>query len=161
MAAIASGLDDGDAVILNLRDHLDLMDLPELASEDNSAMRDISQDTGADTRGAGGGPPPSAGPDTGGRGGFGGQRPPGGGQGGPRGGPGGGGRPDLSTIVIMSMQRNDTDGDGKLSSSEIEAIDGQFKDGVKAADANGDGEVTKEELTKSIQARMGGGGGRP
>jgi len=166
MAAIASGLDDGDAVILNLRDHLDLMDLPELASEDNSAMRDISQDTGADTRGAGGGPPPSAGPDTGGRGGFGGQRPPGGGQGGPggggpRGGPGGGGRPDLSTIVNMSMQRNDTDGDGKLSSSEIEAIDGQFKDGVKAADANGDGEVTKEELTKSIQARMGGGGGRP
>ena len=61
----------------------------------------------------------------------------------------------------MSMQRNDTDGDGKLSSSEIEAIDGQFKDGVKAADANGDGEVTKEELTKSIQARMSGGGGRP
>lgn len=164
MAAIASGLDDGDAVILNLRDHLDLMDLPELASEDNSDMRDISRDTGADTRGSVGGSPPSAGPETGGRGGFGGQRPPGGGQGGPggpRGGAGGGGRPDLSTIVTMSMQRNDTDGDGKLSSSEIDAIDSQFKDGVKAADANGDGEVTKEELKKSIQARMSGGGGRP
>jgi HlyD family secretion protein len=167
MAAIASGLDDGDAVILNLRDHLDLMDLPELASEDNSDMRDISRGATPDTQGAGGGSPPSAGPETGGRGGFGGQRPPGGGPpggggpGGPRGGPGGGGRPDLSTIVNMSMQRNDTDGDGKLSSSEIDAIDSQFKDGVKAADANGDGEVTKEELTKSIQARMSGGGGRP
>ncbi len=61
----------------------------------------------------------------------------------------------------MSMDRSDTDRDGKLSASEIEAIDAQFRSGVKAADTNGDGVVTKDELTKSIQSRMGGGGGRP
>ena len=64
-------------------------------------------------------------------------------------------------IVSSSMARSDTDGDGKLSAAEIEAIDSQFRGMVKAADKDGDGEVTKAELTESIKSRMGGGGGRP
>ena len=159
MAAVRSGIEEGDSVILNLRDHLDLMDLPELVIEDNSSMRDISTDAGPESSGPSrdsGGEENSRGGGPGQReGGFGGGPP-----GGPRGGQGGGGRPDLGTIVARSMERNDTDGDGKLSASEIEAIDSQFRDGVKAADSDGDGVVTKDELTKSIQARMGGGGGR-
>jgi hypothetical protein len=56
----------------------------------------------------------------------------------------------------MSMQRSDTDGDGKLSADEIKAIDSQYRSGVEAADKDGDGSVTKAELTESIKARMGG-----
>ena len=79
------------------------------------------------------------------------------------GGPGGGagGRPNISTIVDRSMERSDTDGDGQLSASEIEAMDSQFRGFIKAADGDGDGIVTKAELMKSFQSRMGGGGGRP
>ena len=62
-------------------------------------------------------------------------------------------------IVTRSMERNDTDGDGKLSAEEISAIDGQFRDGVQAADTDGDGSVTRAELMKSIQQRMNAGGG--
>lgn len=149
MAAIESGIAQGDSVILNLRDHLNLMTLPELVVEDNSAMRDISKDKG---RAAG----ESSAADSSSKG----EAEPGG-SGSPAGSGFGGGRPDINTIVNMSMQRSDTDGDGKLSASEIEAIDGQFRAGVKAADTDGDGIVTKDELTKSFKSRMGGGGGRP
>ena len=145
MAAIESGITEGDSVILNLRDHLDLMDLPELVSEDNSSMQDISEvKPDAPTPGTEqvGGGPDSGGPP--------GQRP-----------RSGGGRPDIGTIVSSSMERNDTDGDGKLSAKEIAAMDGRFRDAVKSADKDGDGSVTKDELMKSFQARMSGGGGRP
>ncbi len=67
--------------------------------------------------------------------------------------------PDANVIVTRSMERNDTDGDGKLSTAEINGIDGQFRDGVLAADADGDGSVTRAELLKSIKARFGGAGG--
>ncbi|MEC7407600.1 MAG: HlyD family efflux transporter periplasmic adaptor subunit, partial [Planctomycetota bacterium] len=160
MAAIESGLQEGDSVILNLRDHLDLMDLPELVTEDNSDLRDLSEDAGPDQRGDIQDRPMkgSAGKSTGdadgasGRGAAGGFGRPGGGA---------GGRPNISTIVNQSMERSDTDGDGQLSASEIEAMDNQFRGFVKAADGDGDGVVTKAELMKSFQSRMGGGGGRP
>lgn len=63
-------------------------------------------------------------------------------------------------IVDRSMEMNDKDGDGKLSSEEIEGIDSQFRAGVKAADTDGDGSVSRGELLKSIQQRMSGGGQR-
>lgn len=176
MAAIESGLEQGDTVVLNLRDHLTLMDLPELELEDNSAMRDLAREPlgGAGEAGAEAGPPGRGGPGgPGGRGGPEGRGGPGGPGGGPDGpgggrgpggggfgGPGGGGRPDINTIVSRSMERSDTDGDGKLSAEEIDAIDGQFRDGVKAADTDGDGSVSRAELMKSIQQRMSAGGGR-
>lgn len=160
MAAIESGLQEGDSVILNLRDHLDLMDLPELVTEDNSDLRDLSEDAGPDQSGDSQTRPMEgpAGKSTGDANGASGR-----GAAGGFGGPGGGagGRPNISTIVDRSMERSDTDGDGQLSASEIEAMDSQFRGFIKAADGDGDGIVTKAELMKSFQSRMGGGGGRP
>ena len=158
MASISEGLADQDVVVLNLRDHLDLMKLPEIVREDNSGMRDLA--TAAPTGSAGGGRPgagggrPGAG---GGRPGAGGGRP---GAGGGRPGAGGGGRPSPSAIADMTMSRNDKDGDGTLSPDEIKAIDSNFRSMITDADADSDGSVTKAELTKAMTKRMGGGSGR-
>ncbi|MEM0926259.1 MAG: HlyD family efflux transporter periplasmic adaptor subunit, partial [Planctomycetota bacterium] len=39
MATIDEGLKDGETVVLNLRDHLSLMNLPDVSADDNSDMR--------------------------------------------------------------------------------------------------------------------------
>lgn len=39
MASIGGGIQEGDKVILNLREHLSLMDLPSITEDDNSEMR--------------------------------------------------------------------------------------------------------------------------
>jgi hypothetical protein len=168
MASISEGLADEDVVVLNLRDHLDLMKLPEIVREDNSGMRDLA--TAAPTGSAGGRPGagggrPGAG---GGRPGAGGGRPSagggrpgaGGGRSAAGGGSGGGGRPSPSAIADMTMSRNDKDGDGTLSADEIKAIDSNFRSMITAADADADGSVTKAELTKAMTKRMSGGSGR-
>ncbi len=93
MANITEGLNDNDRVVLNLRAHLTLMELPELALEDNSEMRDLAQDPpprpGSAVVEAG---PPGEERGRGGPGGGKGRRPggPGGEGGGPPGGFGGG-----------------------------------------------------------------------
>jgi HlyD family secretion protein len=165
MASISEGLVDQDVVVLNLRDHLDLMKLPEIAREDNSGMRDLATATPAGSVGEGGRPgaAPGGRPSGGGAGG----RPGGGGVGGRPGGGGaggrpggGGGRPSLGAIVDMTMSKNDKDGDGSLSPDEIKAIDSNFRGMVTAADADSDGSVTKAELTKAMTKRMSGGGSR-
>ena len=179
MASISEGIADDDKVVLNLRDHLSLMELPAIAREDNSAMRELATDSPAASGVAGGeggptgggGRPGGRGRGAGGRSGeFGGGRPGGagggrpGGAGGGRpgggrpGGFGGGGMPDVGMIVSRSMERNDTDKDGKLSAEEIQAIDSQYRSSVSAADKDGDGAVTRAELTESIKKRMSGGG---
>jgi hypothetical protein len=183
MATIKEGLEEGDKVVLNLREHLNLMNLPDVMTVDNSDMRDIRRapesPAGPGPGGPGGegpiaerdGPPngPGTGRPGGGRrdggppgrgGGPGGERGPGGRPGGgpeAPGGFGGGERPSVATIVQMSMQRNDKDGDGRLSAEEISAVDAQRQSGLRAADTDGDGFVTRKELTDSIQKRMGGG----
>ena len=161
MASISEGLADEDVVVLNLRDHLDLMKLPEIVREDNSGMRDLA--TAAPTGSAGGGSGagggrPGAG---GGRPSAGGGRPgAGGGRSAAGGGSGGGGRPSSSAIADMTMSRNDKDGDGTLSADEIKAIDSNFRSMITDADADSDGSVTKAELTKAMTKRMSGGSGR-
>lgn len=166
MASITEGISENDTVVLNLRDHLSLMELPEIVREDNSEMKDLAQaappQAGGQSPGEGG--RPGAGrPGGGGRLGGGGGRPGGGGGrpggGGPGGGFSGGGMPDVGTIVNMTMERSDTNKDGKLSSDEIQSIDSRFRSSVTAADKDGDGSVTKAELMQSIKSRMGGGGG--
>ncbi len=164
MATISEGLSENEKIILNLRDHLTLMDLPAVAEQDNSDMRDIATNGKAVAAAVEDGPSPRdgeegrprGGPDGGGleRGGPGG--------GGPGGfGGGGGGVPDVNSIVARSMERNDTDGDGKLSPDEINNIDENRRAGVIAADTDGDGSVSRAELTASIKKRMAeGGGGR-
>ena len=174
MASISEGLVDQDVVVLNLRDHLDLMKLPEIAREDNSGMRDLATAAPAGSAGEGGRPSAASGGRPGGGGAGGrsggggaGGRPGGGGAGGRPGGGGaggrpggGGGRPSLGAIVDMTMSKNDKDGDGSLSPDEIKAIDSNFRGMVTAADADSDGSVTKAELTKAMTKRMSGGGSR-
>jgi multidrug resistance efflux pump len=154
MATIEEGLDENDMVVLNLRDHLNLMDLPEMESTDNSDMRSIAN---VDPNAKRGGPP------GGGKGGRGGGGPRGGGRsGGGPGGPGGGGggfggggAPDPGAIVTMMMERSDTDKDGTISAEEVQSIDSSFRDRITAADTDGDGAITREELMSMIKKRMG------
>ena len=47
MATIDEGLEEGDQVVLNLREHLNLMDLPDVITQDNSDMRDLRQSPAA------------------------------------------------------------------------------------------------------------------
>ena len=175
MASVDAGLNDDDVVILNLRDHLDLMELPEIVREDNSGMRDLAtpgsvrsvRSGGEGGRPSGGGAGRPGGGGTGRPGGGGTGRPGGGGTGRPSGEraggagggpPGGGGMPSASEMVKRAMEQNDKDSDGTLSAEEIKAIDGRFRSMISDADVDGDGDVTKIELTQAIKKRTGGGG---
>ena len=172
MASVDAGLNDDDVVILNLRDHLDLMELPEIVREDNSGMRDLAtpgsvRSGGEGGRPGGGGAGRPGGGGTGRPGGGGTGRPGGGGTGRPSGEraggagggpPGGGGMPSASEMVKRAMEQNDKDSDGTLSAEEIKAIDGRFRSMISDADVDGDGDVTKIELTQAIKKRTGGGG---
>ena len=157
MATISEGVEAGETVVLNLREHLNLMDLPEVTTEDNSEMREIADvDPNAkpfvpDAEGPPGG--------RGGPGGPGGRQ--GGGPGGPRGpggpgggGPGGGGF-NPAMIADRMMERGDTNGDGKITADEVESADQRMKDSFSQADSNGDGSVDKAELIKMLQQRRG------
>ena len=164
MASVDAGLNADDVVILNLRDHLDLMELPEIVREDNSGMRDLAT-PGSVRSGGEGGRPGGGGAGRPGGGGTG--RPSGGGTGRPGGEraggagggpPGGGGMPSASEMVKRAMEQNDKDSDGTLSAEEIKAIDGRFRSMISDADVDGDGDVTKIELTQAIKKRTGGGG---
>ena len=68
--------------------------------------------------------------------------------------------PDVNTIVSRMMERSDTDGDGKISAEEIKAMDPQRSGSVVSADADGDGAVTRAELTQGMKKRISQGGGR-
>lgn len=72
--------------------------------------------------------------------------------------------------MVARAFENDTDKDGKLSMAEIANIDERGRQRTIDADENKDGFVTKEELTKSMEAFIkaiqerggfGGGGGGP
>lgn len=156
MATISEGVEAGETVVLNLREHLNLMDLPEVTTEDNSEMREIADvDPNAkpfvpDAEGPPGGPRGPGG--QGGRRGPGGGGPGGGGPGG--GGPGGGGF-NPAMIADRMMERGDTNGDGKITADEVESADQRMKDSFSQADSNGDGSVDKAELIKMLQQRRG------
>jgi HlyD family secretion protein len=89
MASITEGLSENDVVVLNLREHLTLMDLPELSREDNSEMRELGKGASKGMPVAAAGEAP--GPGAPGSGGPGGRRPGGRGEDGPGGGRGEGG----------------------------------------------------------------------
>ena len=170
MASISEGLEEGETVVLNLRSHLNLMVLPELALTDNSDMRELGEQRAADRDAAQSKRPDGVIPKEGNTSGRGrGGRGPGGKGPGAEGRPGsgfsgggGGGRPDPATIAGYSMQRVDSDGDGTISEEEIKAVDDpDRRSSLEKADSNGDGSVSKAELTESIRQRMSSGGGRP
>lgn len=87
---------------------------------------------------------------------------------GSRGGGMGGG--SMDERIDEMMTRYDTNSDGKIDSEEFAEIDGRFSGFLKRADADGDGNYTREEIKKFFDnmARQfgggggaGGGGGRP
>lgn len=80
----------------------------------------------------------------------GGRRGGGGGQGGPRGGDGG------SNGFVDRLMQNDADGDGRVSLDEApERMQGFFE----RLDGDGDGFLTKAEITEASNRWSGGGGG--
>jgi HlyD family secretion protein len=158
MVTIAEGLEEGDRVALDPRNHLDLLKLPEIADvSDRAALVEIGADAEKPTAPAADGPGAGAGgPGAGGPRGAGGRA----GQGGGPGGPGGaGGGFDPTAMINGMFDKYDSDKDGQLSSAEIEAITSPFKDRIGGFDKNGDGQVDKAEITSGMQSFGGGGGG--
>lgn len=167
---IKSGLEVGEQVVLNPGTYKEIMELPEskldtkieisdeaharfkkaradeMKAEKSPAKKPSGEMAKKEEAKSGEGP------------GRGGRR---GGGGGRRGGPPGGGF-DASAIVDRMMQRYDTNSDGKIDATEIASIDERSRDRVKQGDKNGDGEVSKDELVKAMDAMMkrfqGGGG---
>jgi len=62
-------------------------------------------------------------------------------------------KPSASDMVSKIFEELDTNGDGSLSASEISKAGKHAKD-ILAADANGDGLVTKDELSAEITKKM-------
>ena len=58
------------------------------------------------------------------------------------------------------MDRMDTDKDGKISADELSSMDEQRRGFISAADANGDGDVSRAELLQGMQQRFSEGGPR-
>lgn len=165
---IESGLEEGDVVAMNPRSYPDKLEIPDLPDEEVPVGKKapgteeprpkgppFAGDEGkrggrpSGPRRAGGGP----------RGGLGGQDQAGGGQGQRAGAKGGG--PDPTQIFSML----DKDSDGTLSADELKAIPADRRGPMTAADADGDGSVTREEFTKAMSqfrssgAKRGGNGG--
>ncbi len=135
---ILEGVAEGDEVALNPREHLHLFDIPEITDDmDRGKLAEISKQ-------------PVVRPNSEGRG---------------KGGPGsgaGGGSPDAA--VASTMQRLDTNSDGKISKEE--ASTSEFLARMfDSADANKDGSIDRTELVASFkkraQAQGGPGGGGP
>lgn len=145
---VKEGVSANDNVVLDPRNHLDKMEIPEIQEEDdrsklvamsNEPMPKSAASAGAPGAGGAGGPA------------------------GARGGAGGAGGMNPEAIVGMIMQRMDTNTDGSLSQEEV-AADERMKSSFSDYDANKDGKVDRAELAagfKKRMAAMGGGAGGP
>jgi hypothetical protein len=145
---IDEGLAAGDQVALNPREHLALMEIPEIEDVvDRDKLAEVSKVAdGPSKDGAPKGKPEAA----------------------AKGGPAAGGAPgaggfDPKAIAGMMLQRLDTDSDGKISQDEASTSE-QMKESFPKMDLNGDGSIDENEITMSIKKRMqqqGGGAGGP
>lgn len=157
MATILDGVEEGEQVVMNLRNYLDQMDLPVPEETDTELLSDqlptqgiAAQDGPSDqSQGVASGDKGAVGPAAGGR-------PPGG---------GGGGMPSAADMVTRIMEQYDSDSDGVISADEAASIDERSKRMFENADGDGDGSYTKAELTVAaaklvarIKAAMQGGG---
>ncbi|MFK7737469.1 MAG: HlyD family efflux transporter periplasmic adaptor subunit [Pirellulaceae bacterium] len=144
MVTIESGLGEGDEIALNPRNHLNLMELPEVEDvTDREKLKEIGKEAGKPAAAVGATKPATSGGAPAGRGGS-----------------GGGFNP--SVIVDAMFAKSDTDGDGKIAGDEINTLDSRMKDGMSRYDSNGDGALEKAEVMKvfkSFSNRGGGGGG--
>ena len=141
---VKNGVNINDNVVLDPRNHLDRMNIPEIKEEDDrSKLVAMSNE-----------PLPKSATPAGG---------PGAGGGAAGGGAAGGGGMNADAIVTAIMQRMDTNSDGSLSKEEV-AADERMKTAFSDYDANKDGKVDRSELAaafKKMAARMGAGGGGP
>jgi HlyD family secretion protein len=147
---IQEGLKAGEQVALNPRQHLALMEIPDIedvvdreklvaigkAQADGPSKVGAAPDAGTEKTAAGGAKAPGAGP----AGGF-----------------------DPKAIADMMLKNLDTDSDGKISADEASSSE-QMKSGFPKMDLNGDGFVDAGEIGTSIKKRMqqaGAAGGPP
>ncbi|MFZ4082719.1 MAG: HlyD family efflux transporter periplasmic adaptor subunit [Pirellula sp.] len=145
---VKNGVSINDNVVLDPRNHLDRMDIPEIKEEDDrSKLVAMSNEPLPKSPTSAGGPGAVGGPGPGGAGG----------------GAGGGGGMNADAIVTAIMQRMDTNSDGSLSKEEV-AADERMKTAFSDYDANKDGKVDRSELAagfKKMAARMGASAGGP
>lgn len=157
---VKDGVAADDNVVLDPRNHLDKMDIPEFEDEDDRsklvAMSNEPMPKSATAGGPGagaGGPGAGAGASGAAAGGPGAGRP--GAQ---------GGAPSADAIVGIMMQRLDTNSDGSISQEEA-AAEERVKNSFSEYDSNKDGKIDRAELTTVLRKRMaamsGGAGGPP
>jgi RND family efflux transporter MFP subunit len=156
--AIGEGLQVGDTIVLNPRKHLDLMDLPETTKgeADSKSLSEIVAAQGGpmpakadgekkgEGRGEGSKGKNRKGTDGGGGGGSGGFNP--------------------AQAVARTFEEYDGDKDGKLNAEELNRMPEERRSRAILADINGDGSITRQEMTTAMQrfsggGRPGGGGG--
>ena len=159
---VKDGVVANDDVVLDPRNHLDKMNIPEFEDEDDrSKLVAMSNEPMPKSAPAGAGAP---GAGAGGPGAGGGAA--GAGAGGPGAGrPGAqGGAPSADSIVTIMMQRLDTNSDGSISQEEA-AAEERVKNSFSDYDSNKDGKIDRAELStvlrKVMAARSGGAGGPP
>ena len=141
---ITSGLKEGEEVVMNPGAYLQMMELPDVNLEEKIELSDEDQQYADKAKAE----RPAGSATTNG---------PQGNQ--PRGtGPGGAGGMPVKEIVTRSMNRYDTNSDGKIDQTESAAVEGRGKDMIGRADRNGDGEITRVELEAAIKARFNAGG---
>jgi len=148
---IEAGLKEGDVVAMNPRAYPDKLTIPELPDEEIPEGEKGGSVGGNRPAGQSqerpGGKPAS---------GLAGPGRAAGSKGADRAGGGHGGRFDPTKLFSM----RDTDGDGTLSADELKAIPADRRGMLTAADADGDGAVTREEFTKAISRLKAGGAKR-
>ena len=159
---VKDGVVANDDVVLDPRNHLDKMNIPEFEDEDDrSKLVAMSNEPMPKSAPAGAGAP---GAGAGGPGAGGGAA--GAGAGGPGAGrPGAqGGASSADSIVTIMMQRLDTNSDGSISQEEA-AAEERVKNSFGDYDSNKDGKIDRAELStvlrKVMAARSGGAGGPP
>jgi len=138
---VKEGVNKDDVVVLDPRNHLDKMQIPEIEEvDDREKLAKIAAESPKMVRTPGdatsGGKPATAG------------------------GPGaaGGGMPSADVIVTAIFGRLDKNNDGKLTKDEV-AGDDRMAAGFAESDTNQDGSIDKAEMTAGMRKRMAAGGG--
>ena len=158
---VKDGVEADDNVVLDPRNHLDKMDIPEFEDEDDRSKLVAMSNEPMPKSETAGGPGAGAGGPGAGVAGAGGAA-----AGGPGAGrPGAqGGAPSADAIVGIMMQRLDTNSDGSISQEEA-ASEERVKNSFSEYDSNKDGKIDRAELTTVLRKRMaamsGGAGGPP
>jgi RND family efflux transporter MFP subunit len=155
---VKSGVKADESVVLDPRNHLNKMDIPEIREEDDRSRLVALSNEPLPNKGpvAAGGPGAVAGAPGAPAGNS---AAAGNGAAGRTGGAGGGGM-SADAIAGMIMQRMDTNSDGKLSKEEV-AGEERMKNAFAEYDTNQDGSVDSKELAtvmKKRMASMGAGG---